>query len=201
VGCARRNGGVCSYICSAAKGNRETILVAIPVFGAFHRSENGELIAYQLDTNHTWFQQVVNLSPAFVAAHQDFYSQIPVEWDAYNVPYHFYANPPSVLVLGAGMGNDVAAALRNGAGHVVAVEINPLVQHLGRDYHFERPYSSPRVTPVVNDARSYIENSHEKFDLIVYSLLDSHTNISIRAHRQLCLYGAGAGSRAPLASR
>ena len=142
------------------------------------RVENGEVIAYQLDTNHTWFQQVVNLSPEFVAAHPQFFSQVPSEWDAYNLPYHFYSNPPNVLVLGAGMGNDVAAALRNGAGHVVAVEIDPLIQHLGRESHFERPYSSPRVTPVVNDARSYVENSKERFDLIVYSLLDSHTNIS-----------------------
>jgi spermidine synthase len=142
------------------------------------RVENGEVIAYQLDTNRTWFQQVVNLSPAFVAAHPQFFSEVPSEWDAYNLPYHLYANPGNVLVLGAGMGNDVAAALRNGAGHVVAVEIDPLIQHLGRESHFERPYSSPRVTPVVNDARSYIENSKERFDLIVYSLLDSHTNIS-----------------------
>jgi len=142
------------------------------------RIENGEVIALELDTNHTWFQQVVNLSPSFVAAHPDFFSETKSEWDAYNLPYHFYPNPPSVLVLGAGMGNDVAAALRNGASHVVAVEIDPLIQHLGREYHFEHPYSSPRVTPVVNDARSYIENSHEKFDLIVYSLLDSHTNLS-----------------------
>jgi spermidine synthase len=142
------------------------------------RVENGEVIAYQLDTNHTWFQQVVNLSPEFVAAHPQFFSEVPSEWDAYNLPYHFYSSPPNVLVLGAGMGNDVAAAVRNGAEHIVAVEIDPLIQHLGRDYHFERPYSSPRVTPVVNDARSYIENSKERFDLIVYSLLDSHTNIS-----------------------
>ncbi len=142
------------------------------------RIENGEVIAYQLDTNHTWFQQVVNLSPAFVASHPDYFSQMPNEWDAYNLPYHFYASPPSVLVLGAGMGNDVAAALRNGGRHIVAVEIDPLIQHLGREYHFEKPYSSPRVTSVINDARSYIQNSHERFDLIVYSLLDSHTNIS-----------------------
>jgi spermidine synthase len=142
------------------------------------RVENGEVIAYQLDTNHTWFQQVVNLSPPFVAAHPDFFSQVQSDWDAYNLPYHFYPIPQSVLVLGAGMGNDVAAALRNGASRVVAVEIDPMIKHLGEEYHFERPYSSPRVTPVVDDARSYVENSHEKFDLIVYSLLDSHTNIS-----------------------
>lgn len=31
---------------------------------------------------------------------------------------------------------------------------------------------------VLNDARSYIENTHDKFDLIVFSLLDSHTTTS-----------------------
>jgi spermidine synthase len=142
------------------------------------RVEAGELISYQLDTNHTWFQQVVNLSPAFVSAHPQFYDQVPAEWDAYNVPYHFYSRPTAVLVLGAGMGNDVAAAVRNGAEHVVGVEIDPLIIKLGRELHFEHPYSSPHVTVVNDDARSYVQNSREKFDLIVYSLLDSHTNIS-----------------------
>jgi hypothetical protein len=142
------------------------------------RFEDGELISYMLSTNHTWFQQVVNLSPAFVAAHPQFYTQVPAAWDAYNIPYHFYPKPPAVLVLGAGMGNDVAAAVRNGAGRVTGVEIDPLIIKLGKELHFEHPYSSPGVTIVNNDARSYVQNSQEKFDLIVYSLLDSHTNIS-----------------------
>jgi SAM-dependent methyltransferase len=76
------------------------------------------------------------------------------------------------------MGNDVAAALRNGAGRVEAVEIDPLILQLGRDLHFEHPYQSPRVHVTLNDARSYIENSHDQFDLIVFSLLDSHTTTS-----------------------
>ena len=71
-----------------------------------------------------------------------------------------------------------AAALRNGAGRVEAVEIDPLILRLGRELHFEHPYQSPRVHVVLNDARSYIENSHEQFDLIVFSLLDSHTTTS-----------------------
>jgi spermidine synthase len=138
----------------------------------------GETVAIQLDTNHTWFQRVVNLSPEFTASHPQFFAQVPSEWDAYNIPYHFYEKPSSVLVLGAGMGNDVAAAVRNGADRVTAVEIDPLIIQLGRQLHFEHPYSSPRVTVINDDARSYIQNSREKFDLIVYSLLDSHTNLS-----------------------
>jgi spermidine synthase len=142
------------------------------------RVEAGETVSFQLDTNHTWFQQVVNLSPEFTATHPQFFSQVPSEWDAYNIPYHFYRRPSSVLVLGSGMGNDVAAAVRNGAERVVAVEIDPLIIQLGRELHFEHPYSSPRVSVVTDDARSYVQNSGEHFDLIVYSLLDSHTNLS-----------------------
>ncbi|HYM13147.1 MAG TPA: methyltransferase domain-containing protein, partial [Bryobacterales bacterium] len=140
--------------------------------------EAGEIISYALTTNDTWYQQILNLSPAFVSSHAELFEDTPIQWNPYNLPYRFYPNPLSVLILGAGMGNDVAAALRNGAGRVVAVEIDPLILQDGRRLHFERPYSSPRVRQVVDDARSYIQNSGERFDLIVFSLLDSHTTSS-----------------------
>ena len=138
----------------------------------------GQVIAYHLTTNNSWYQKIINLSDEFVATHPDLFDEVPIEWNAYNLPYHFYPEPPSVLVLGSGMGNDVAAALRNGAEQVLAVEIDPLILKLGRELHFERPYSSPRVRQVVDDARSYIQNSQERFDLILFSLLDSHTTSS-----------------------
>src|SRR5437762_6612218 len=132
-------------------------------------------ITYDLLTNDNWYQKIFNLSPEFTAVHPELFQTVPVQWNAYNIPYHFYPNPSSVLVLGAGTGNDVAAAVRNGAGRIVAVEIDPLILNIGRKLHFEKPYQSPRVHAVVDDARSYIQNSQEKFDVIVFSLLDSHT--------------------------
>lgn len=140
--------------------------------------ENGEIVRYSLNTNDTWYQQILNLSAPFVATHRSMFENAPIEWNAYNLPYHFYPRPPSVLILGAGMGNDVAAALRNNATRVVAVEIDPLILELGKELHFEHPYASPRVIEVVDDARSYLQNSTEQFDLIVFSLLDSHTTSS-----------------------
>ena len=147
-------------------------LVLKPVYA------DGQIEAYDLTTNGAWFQKVWNLSPAFVQSHPQEFLKHPVEWSSYNLPYRLYPSPPSVLVLGSGMGNDVAAALRNGAGRVVAVEIDPLILQLGRQIHFEHPYQSSRTQAVNNDARSYIENSHDQFDLIVFSLLDSHTTTS-----------------------
>ena len=140
--------------------------------------ENGETISYELATAGSWYQQILNLSPDFVAAHPDRFKDAGIEWNPYNLPYRFYPVPPSVLILGAGTGNDVAAALRNGAGHVVAVEIDPMILKLGRDLHPEQPYASSRVTEVLNDARSYLQSDASQFDLIVFSLLDSHTTSS-----------------------
>jgi len=140
--------------------------------------ENGRISSYTLNTNDSWYQQIVDLSAEFVQSHPDEFRERPAQWRAYNLPYQFYPAPPSVLVLGSGMGNDVAAALRNGADRVVAVEIDPLILELGRELHFERPYQSPRTQIVVNDARSYVQNSKDSFDLIVFSLLDSHTTAS-----------------------
>ncbi|HET9407885.1 MAG TPA: methyltransferase domain-containing protein [Candidatus Sulfotelmatobacter sp.] len=140
--------------------------------------DKGQTEGYVLKTNGTWYQKILDLSPAFVRSHPTEFLDHPVEWNSYNLPYRFYPSPPSVLVLGSGMGNDVAAALRNGAGRVVAVEIDPLILQLGRELHSEHPYESPRTQVIVNDARSYVENSRDQFDLIVFSLLDSHTTTS-----------------------
>jgi spermidine synthase len=139
---------------------------------------NGQTLGYFLNTNDSWYQQILDLSPKFVEAHPWLFQEVPVQWNAYNIPYHFYDQPASVLILGSGMGNDVAAALRNGSGQVTAVEIDPLILKLGKEFHFEKPYSSPRVRQVNDDARSYVENTSDRFDLIVFSLLDSHTTSS-----------------------
>lgn len=142
------------------------------------KASAGETIAYELDTNGTWYQHIIDLSPRFVQSHRELFQGVPAEWNAYNLPFRFYRAPSAVLVLGAGMGNDVAAALRNGAQRVVAVEIDPLILDLGRRLHFEKPYDSPRVELVADDARNYIQNTRDRFDLVLFSLLDSHTTSS-----------------------
>jgi SAM-dependent methyltransferase len=140
--------------------------------------ESGHAVSYQLLTNDSWYQQIVNLSDRFVKEHPQLFQTTPIEQNSYNIPYRFCPHPDSVLILGAGMGNDVAAALRNGGREVVAVEIDPLILKLGKKLHFEKPYDSPRVLTVVDDARSYIQNCKRHFDLICFSLLDSHTTSS-----------------------
>jgi SAM-dependent methyltransferase len=86
------------------------------------------------------------------------------------------------------MGNDVAAALRSLAGYVTAVEIDPLIYAKGKQLHFERPYHSDRVEFLVDDARSFVQHTEEKFDLVVFSILDSQTTSSYYTNIRLDSY-------------
>ncbi len=97
----------------------------------------------------------------------------------YAYPYtHLGAAPRNVLIVGAGSGNDVALALAEGAGHVDAVEIDPVLQRLGRDLHPERPYQDPRVTVHIDDGRAFLERTDRRYDLILFALPDSLTLVS-----------------------
>jgi spermidine synthase len=78
-----------------------------------------------------------------------------------------------VLIIGAGSGNDVSRALQWGAQHVDAVEIDPAINRLGRQYHPDRPYQDPRVEIHLDDGRNFLRSTNRKYDLIIYALVDS----------------------------
>lgn len=138
------------------------------------QSAKGELpIGYTVSVNKGFFQQPLNLSNEFLEKAQS--EQLKnFSFNQYDLPYEF-SHPKNVLILGSGTGNDVAAALRHGAEHVDAIDIDPLMVQLGTRVHPERPYQSTQVHAVVNDARAFLRQSDKKYDLIVTGLIDSHT--------------------------
>lgn len=86
-----------------------------------------------------------------------------------------------ILVIGAGSGNDVAGALRHGAERVDAVEIDPVIARIGKQYHPARPYQDRRVDLHLNDGRNFLRETENKYDLVVYALVDSlilHSSVS-----------------------
>jgi predicted membrane-bound spermidine synthase len=94
----------------------------------------------------------------------------------YQWPYMVFGDTfQNVLVLGAGSGTDVASALRHGALHIDAVEIDPVIVQLGQEHHPDHPYSDPRVTVVTDDARHFLRTTAKKYDLVVFALIDSLT--------------------------
>lgn len=96
----------------------------------------------------------------------------------YSLPYQTKEPPKSVLILGAGPGNDAAMALRKGAISVTAVEIDPAVIRLGKEIHPMKPYLDPRIRVVEDDARAFMARSNEQFDLVSFGHLDSINVIS-----------------------
>ena len=96
----------------------------------------------------------------------------------YDFPYEAHPVLTDVAIVGSGTGNDVAAALRAGAGRVDAIEIDPAILLIGEQRHPEKPYSDPHVHAINNDARSFLRGAADEYDLIVYGLLDSHTLLS-----------------------
>jgi hypothetical protein len=120
-----------------------------------------------------YYQRVFDLSPAS----QQSSPAVRHLGDYYEFPYRAAPRAAKVAVVGAGTGNDVAAALRSGAQRVDAIEIDPAIQMLGT-YHPEHPFSDPRVRQINDDARSFLRATNAHYDLIVYGLLDSHTLLS-----------------------
>ena len=91
-------------------------------------------------------------------------------------PYTVFGNSfDDVLILGAGSGTDVAAALMHGAKRVDAVEIDPAILRLGAERHPDRPYADPRAHRVADDARHFLRTTDRKYDLVVFALIDSLT--------------------------
>jgi spermidine synthase len=129
--------------------------------------------------NNTGYQATVDLRPETVAADPARFDPAQRGYSQYDLPARFHPNPRTVLIVGAGSGNDAAGALRNGAHRVVAVEIDPGIIEFGRRFHPERPYADPRVEVVNDDARSFFATCAEKFDVIAFGLLDSHTTTAM----------------------
>ncbi|MGB6882968.1 MAG: hypothetical protein WA621_15470 [Candidatus Acidiferrum sp.] len=121
-----------------------------------------------------YYQRVHDLSGQAVAKNPE----LRIIRNYYDLPFRIHPGADNVAVVGAGSGNDVAAALRSGAKHVDAIEIDPAILLTGKANHPERPYDDPRVHAVLNDARSFLRTTPSHYDLIVYGLLDSHTLLS-----------------------
>jgi SAM-dependent methyltransferase len=84
--------------------------------------------------------------------------------------------PEDVAVVGVGGGRDVLSALYFGAKHIHGIEINPAIFEVLTDKfadfsgHLDR---RPGVSLVNAEARSYINHSSDRYDLVQISLIDT----------------------------
>jgi hypothetical protein len=94
----------------------------------------------------------------------------------WNALAHRLRPDSKVLIIGSGGGRDVLVARAHDQKRIWAVEVNPLVMGMANDVFGDytgRVYSAPNVEAVVGDARSYIANSSEQYDIVLASLIDT----------------------------
>ncbi len=167
-------GGVCAHMLDPSIETRWSPYQKLALFSERDSAE------YEVLVNNSGYQQIQNNAADTPASAT---GSAVHSYSNYNLPSLFKRDARRILVVGAGTGNDVAGALRWTSGEIVAVEIDPVIVDFGKRFHPERPYQNSRVTVVNTDARAFFERSKEKFDLIVFGLLDSHTTTSLSSAR------------------
>jgi hypothetical protein len=102
-----------------------------------------------------------------------------LKYELTSLAYHLAETPAgfNALVIGPGGGRDLLSALVFGATKVDGVEINPIIardvmQDRFRDYS-GNVYGDPRVAIHVDDGRSFVRRSQERYDVIQASLVDT----------------------------
>lgn len=189
---------VWAFVFPAPAVQRIAVIVAGALFLTFAVQGEGTRWSpyYLLQTSERPEGLQVNVNSSFHQLALDFRPDKPelaamqqTMMEKFSTPYREYEKrngraPRNVLILGAGTGNDVHVALRNGAGRVVAVEIDPVILELGKR-NPSRPYEDPRVQPVTDDGRHYLRTTTEKFDLVIFGTLDSQTLLSGQANLRL----------------
>ena len=186
--------GVLTIATLAAPGERRRLsllfcLVLLVVFSA--RQGEGERWSpyYRIDLtpqpNGTYMLSVDGIP------HQRLY--VPAEAEGEHFYSQVYRWLPDrrfqrALIVGAGSGTDVAAAIEHNVASIEAVEIDPAIVDIGRALHPQRPYDDSRVHVTINDARNYLSNTDQRYDLIVFGLPDSLTLVSGTANLRLESY-------------
>lgn len=91
--------------------------------------------------------------------------------------YHLRSDS-KVLIIGPGGGSDIVAARVFGMKEITAVEVNPII---ARDVMSSEPFKSysgsvyhqPGVRVVVDEGRSFIRSSHERYEIIQATMVDT----------------------------
>jgi len=136
---------------------------------------SGEVGQYTVTVNNAGYQAMIDLHDGTTGPDPVLYPPEMRGLSQYDIPLLLHPHPQTYLIVGAGSGNDAAAGLRHGVRSITAVEIDPAIIALGRQHHPERPYASPVVQLVNDDARSFFATCKERYDVISFGLLDSHT--------------------------
>ncbi len=100
-----------------------------------------------------------------------------LKYELTGLAYHLAEGTFTALVIGPGGGRDLLTALVFGASRVDGVEVNPIIANDVMLNHFRgfsgAIYENPKIKIVVDDGRSFIRRSDQRYDIIQASLVDT----------------------------
>ena len=159
--------------------NPATIIAPKPIFQSVGVEENGERVVFSAWDGHSRTDVTEHpLEPRFGLVYQDgavsgrvihggaATSDVLRQHISY-LPYLLPGGKDQVLVVGAGGGEEVAAALDGGAREVVVADSNPVLASVALDQLAAGVFSRQQVRFVGEDARTFLRGTGETFDLIV----------------------------------
>lgn len=141
---------------------------------------------FMLTANHHPYQYALDLTPDLCSKWKIGFGLLGLQ-NRWMLPYQLRP-ADDVLIVASGMGSDVAQALWYGAKSIDAVDIDPVIIRLGKQLNPLKPYSDSRVNIVCDDARHYFSKCKKKYDLVVFSHLDSHTVVGVSSAVRLDNY-------------
>jgi hypothetical protein len=100
---------------------------------------------------------------------------VAVGYEIAYLAYHL-RDGGQALIIGPGGGLDVLAALSIGQQQVTAVEINPVIVEAVSEFFADYTgglYTFPGVRTVIDEGRSYVSGSPERFDVVQASMTDT----------------------------
>lgn len=155
-----------SYLKVQGDGERPSRPAAWGLSAAYAQNHGVRQVAVGIDS---WASTVIT------AFEGDFAPVDYLGWDVTNLAHHV-RHDANVLVVGSGGGRDVLSALAFDQRSVTAVEVNEdLIALLNERYgefsgHLDR---DPRVRFENDEARSFIARSHERWDILQISMIDT----------------------------
>lgn len=121
-------------------------------------------------------QYFMNIDGAAGTSLRQFHQPEDIQHLRYDVTSvaHYLRPTGKACVIGVGGARDIQCALLFGHKQVLGIELNPIfVDLLKRRFHDFAGIDRPGVRLVVDEARSYLSRSTERFDLLQMSLIDT----------------------------
>ncbi|MCO5170431.1 MAG: hypothetical protein M9894_29190 [Planctomycetes bacterium] len=139
---------------------------------------------FVVSVNHSFYQYHGSMDPDRYGE-ESAWRPGPAALERHAIPHRVRPGARTALVLGAGGGLDVEAALLHGVAQVDAVDIDPKLVSIARRWSANGVYHDPRVRVHIDDARAHLERDPRTYDCVVFGLLDSHALFSSMSNVRL----------------